>query len=48
MKFYISYYIKNEPKQTKFFDSWDDGMKFAVTLDSDKNLDSRTLLKRIK
>ena len=48
-KYYLKWFIKNEPGiHAKTFPTFEAGMKFALELDKDENLDSRYLVKKIE
>ena len=49
MKYYLKWFMKNEPGlESKTFPTYEAGMKFALELDKDKNLDCRYLVKKIR
>tara|TARA_R100000781_G_scaffold113200_1_gene81273 strand:+ start:249 stop:395 length:147 start_codon:yes stop_codon:yes gene_type:complete len=48
MKYYITYYIKNEPKDSKTFNSYEEGMAFKNRLLEDPDLECISRVKLIK
>ena len=48
MKYYITYYIKNEPKDSKTFNSYEEGMAFQNELLEDPDLECISRVKSIK
>ena len=48
MKYYITYYLKNQPQDSETFETWEAGQKFVKALDKNPDLENRSFLKRIK
>ena len=48
MKYYITFYIKDQPQDSKTFKTWEEGMIFAKALDENSNLECRSRVKLIK
>ena len=47
-KYYLKWFIKNEPGiNAKTFPTFEAGLKFALELDKDENLDCRSFVKKI-
>ena len=48
MKYYIEYYIKNEPKDSETFNSYEEGMAFKNGLLKNPDLECISRVKAIK
>ena len=55
MKYYVTYYLKNQPQDSETFETWiycqysrEAGQKFVKALDKNPDLENRSFLKRIK
>ena len=48
MKYYVTYYLKDQPQDSETFETWEAGQKFVKALDKNPDLENRSFLKRIK